>query len=135
MSRAGTCIVLTIVALCGWAAVGAVAAAGAEPFVEQAVFARGVQAREPVEVAQSFPRDVGQIYFFTRIVGMPAAAEVRHVWIYDGKELANVALHVGGAPWRTWSSKRILPAWVGDWSVEVRDASGRVLATGTCRVE
>jgi hypothetical protein len=36
---------------------------------------------------------------------------------------------MGGSPWRTWSSKTIPPEWSGEWSVEIRDASGAVLET------
>ncbi len=98
-------------------------------------FARAVEAREPVGEAQVFPGDVDRLFFFTQLAGGEGAGEVRHVWLYDGREMASVTLAVHGPTWRTWSSKTILPEWRGDWAVEVRDASGAVLATGTCRVE
>jgi len=99
-------------------------------------FARGVEAREPMGEAKSFPAGVGRLFFFTQISGAGATGdEIRHVWIYDGREVADVALPVEGPTWRTWSSKQILPQFRGDWSVEVRDGAGRVLLTDTCQVE
>jgi len=109
--------------------------ARAELSVVRHAFARGVEAREPVGEAQVFPADVGRLFFFTQLSGVEGAGEVRHVWIYDGREVASVTLPAQGPTWRTWSSKTILPEYRGDWAVEVRDASGAVLATGTCRVE
>jgi len=38
---------------------------------------------------------------------------------------------VGGSPWRTWSRKEMRAGDAGPWTVEARDASGRVLATAT----
>lgn len=111
------------------------APAPAEMTVVRHAFARAVEAREPVGEAQVFPADVGRLFFFTQLAGVEGAGEVRHLWIYDGREVGSVALAVQGPTWRTWSSKTILPAYRGDWAVEVRDASGAVLATGTCRVE
>jgi len=95
-----------------------------------------VEAREPIGVAETFPADVGRLYFFTQLAGAaPGGEPIRHVWIYDGREVADVDLRAEGSSWRTWSSKQILPQFRGDWSVEVRDGSGRVLLTATCRVE
>ncbi len=103
--------------------------------VGRALFARGVVAREPVGVARVFPPDVGEVYFFTHVLGAETPTEILHVWIYDGREVAIVPLAVESPSWRTWSSKRILPEWRGDWTVEVRDLDGTVLYTGTFRVE
>jgi hypothetical protein len=114
---------------------GATIAAWAELSVSRHTFARGVEAREPVDAAAVFPADVGVVYFFTQIVGATGPTELRHVWIYDGKEMASVPLSVGGSGWRTWSSKRILSQYIGDWTVEVRDALDTVVLSATCRIE
>ena len=85
--------------------------------------------------SETFPPDVGQVYFFTQILGAAEPSDIVHVWIYDGREVAIVPLVVNGPSWRTWSSKRILPEWRGDWTVEVRDSASRVLLSATCRIE
>jgi hypothetical protein len=94
-----------------------------------------VVAREPVAASETFPAEVGELYFFTQVVGASGRAEVLHVWIYDGREVAIVPLAVEGSRWRTWSKKRILPHFIGDWTVEVRGVGGEVLLSATCRVE
>lgn len=116
-------------------ALGLASAAWAGVTVERHAFATAVEAREPVGEGATFPADVGRLYFFTQIRGVGEGDRVRHVWIYDGREVADVALAVSGPVWRTWSSKAVPPSWRGDWAVEVRDAAGAVLATAGCRVE
>lgn len=98
-------------------------------------FARGVEAKEPVGVASSFPAGVGKLYFFTQLSGAAGPAEVLHVWLYDGREVAIYPLEVGGSPWRTWSATAVGSEQRGDWTVEVREVGGGVLASATCRVE
>ncbi len=44
-------------------------------------------------------------------------------------------LPVNGEGWRTWSSKSILESWTGEWSVDVLDSAGEVLATKTFTIE
>jgi len=111
------------------------AAARAEISVVRHAFARGIEAREPVGEAQVFPADVGTLVFFTQVAGVQGGSEVRHVWIYDGREVASIPLAVQGPTWRTWSAKTVLPEHRGDWTVEVRDAAGALLLTAVCRVE
>ncbi len=114
---------------------GLATAAAAGVSVERYAVATAVEAREPVGEGATFPADVGRLYFFTQVRGAGEGDRVRHVWIYDGREVADVALTVSGPVWRTWSSKAVPPSWRGDWTVEVRDAAGAVLATAGCRVE
>lgn len=103
--------------------------------VARSAFCRAVEAREPVGEATVFPADVGEVTFFTQIVGAGGADQVLHVWIYDGREMAIVPLDVEGPSWRTWSTKRILPEWKGDWIVEVRTVDGEVVHEARMRIE
>lgn len=111
------------------------AVALAEILVVRHAFARGIEAREPLGAARVFPADVGTLTFFTQVAGVEGSSEVRHVWIYDGREVASIPLAVQGPTWRTWSTKTVLPEQRGDWTVEVHDAAGAVLLTADCRVE
>ncbi len=79
--------------------------------------------------AGEFSADAGQVYCLTRVMNLDASETVTHVWYHEGKTKARVELKVGSADWRTWSSKRILPAWTGDWEVKVLDVNGMVLAS------
>ena len=67
--------------------------------------------------------------FQTRVLGGTMGAMVRHVWLREGRWVETIPLELGGTHWRTHSRKTL---WgVGTWTVEARDASGRVLASDT----
>jgi hypothetical protein len=116
-------------------AAGAGRAAFAELSVARQAFASGIESKEPAGVATSFPSGVGKLYFFTQLVGSGAPAEILHVWLYDGQEVAIFPIEVKSTPWRTWSVRAIAPEQRGDWTVEVREVGGRVLSSATCRIE
>jgi len=101
----------------------------AAPEVTRAVLATGVQDREPVGVAETFPMDVGTLYFYTVFEGDFPEQTVRHVWLREGEEVGRVELRARGPRWRTWSTKAIPSDWTGPWTVQVQDAQGNVLAS------
>lgn len=83
----------------------------------------------PVDRIESYRADFGKLYCFTRIVGAQEDTVVTHVWYYQDAELARVTLPVRSSDWRTYSSKRFLPQWAGQWSVVVLDGEGNEIAT------
>ena len=95
--------------------------------------ATGVENRQPVGVADTFPSDVGKVYAWMRVTGATDQA-IQVVWSY-GSLTFNVPLEIGGSPWRTWSSKIILPVWTGEWTVEVLDAQGESITGTTFMIE
>ena len=97
--------------------------------VSQAVVATGIEDREPVGEATTFPADVGTVYFYTVFEGDFPEQRLEHVWLRDGEEVARVPLTVRGPRWRTWSAKTIPAEWAGSWTVRVVDASGGELAS------
>lgn len=110
-------------------------AADGDISVTQAVVATAVEDREPVGAAETFPSDVGQVYFYTVFEGDFPETEVEHVWLRDGEEVARVPLTVRGPRWRTWSSKRILADWTGAWTAQVVGPDGAVLESVDFTVE
>ena len=82
-----------------------------------------------------FAAETGQVYCLTRIMNLDPSSTVTHAWYYEGKTMARVELTVGSADWRTWSSKRILPAWTGSWEVKVLDADDMVLGSAGFVIE
>ena len=97
------------------------------------VIARSVQDLEPVGAGDDFPSNVGQLAGWTRVTGA-ANTTIEHVWRYQGMENV-IPLRIGqGSPWRTWSRKTIPSDWTGQWTFEVRDAGGNVIATTTFTV-
>jgi hypothetical protein len=71
---------------------------------------------------------VGTVIFWTRLAGGAPGRWVEHVWFHGENEIARVRQKVEGSTWRTWTRKRILPEWTGDWRVEVRAEDGTLLA-------
>ena len=102
------------------------ASAGLALMVE-AQLCTGIEERIPMGVAESFGANVEKVYLWCQVTGAADTTVVKHVWSYEGKEMATVELPVKSAAWRTWSYKTILPEWTGNWEVKVLDAEGDVL--------
>jgi hypothetical protein len=95
--------------------------------VTEMVICTGVEERVPVGADTMFLNTVEQLYCFTKISGAAAEESISHVWYYVDNEMAKVDLTIAGDPWRTWSSKRIIEEWSGNWRVDVVTASGEIL--------
>jgi len=74
-----------------------------------------------------------RVTFATRVTGGGAGESIRHVWLRDGKVEQSIRLRLGGASWRTHSTKTL--GRPGVWAVEARDEQGRVLARVDLTVE
>ena len=103
--------------------------------VEESAIALGVTDRQPVGADSTFAGDVGRVFCWTLVAGAEGETTLHHVWFHGDQEMADLTLNVGGSPWRTWSSKAIMPEWTGAWRVEVRDSAGNVVATIRFTVE
>ncbi|SHI53511.1 Protein of unknown function [Malonomonas rubra DSM 5091] len=101
--------------------------ATAELLVADAVITTAIEKQMPVDNIKSYPADYGKLFCFTRVTGAEAATSVTHVWYYQDNEMARVTLPIGSADWRTYSSKRFLPQWSGQWKVVVVDEEGQQL--------
>ncbi len=98
--------------------------------VARAVFTSEVVDREPTDELDQLTTDYGRVYFFTELVGVEGYT-LTHRWQYGGEVIAEVPFEIGGPRWRVYSSKDLLPGWIGEWTVTVVDASGNVLAQHT----
>jgi len=87
-----------------------------------------VENQMPVDQIESYPADFGKLYCFTRIVGAQKDTEITHVWYYQDNEMARVSLSVRSSNWRTYSSKRFLPQWAGEWKVVILDEEENEIA-------
>jgi cytoskeleton protein RodZ len=72
-------------------------------------------------------------YFWTRVRGGRAGQAIKHVWSVNGRVEQSITLRLGGADYRTYSTKTLYRT--GSWTVEARDEAGRVLATGSFTCE
>lgn len=97
--------------------------------VAEGTITTAIEDQMPVDKIDSYRADFGKLYCYTRIVGAQGDTEVTHVWYYQDNELARVTLSVRSADWRTYSSKRFLPQWAGQWKVVVLDADKNEIAT------
>jgi hypothetical protein len=122
------CIWIVAAAMLLVAALAANSAAQAVT-VAEVVICRDVMDRAPVGAAEVIPADTARVYCFTRVEGATADTEITHNWYYQGSLKASVVLPVRGRDWRTWSSKRLIPAWKGEWMVEVLGQDGTALAS------
>ncbi len=112
------------VALLSLMALVNVSAANAE--VARAVVTTAVVDREPVSDLTSIPASDSSAIFFTELRNMEGAV-ITHLWKFNGEVMAEVKFNVGGARWRVWSSKNLMPEWYGEWIVDVLDDTGNVL--------
>ncbi len=97
----------------------AVASTPATLEVADIAIAKGVENREAVEPGDTFTSDVAKLYCWTKITGGQEGDSITHRWIKDGVVMGEVKLNVNASPWRTFSSKAIMPEWKGNWSVEI----------------
>ncbi len=95
--------------------------------VVDAVITTAVIDRSPVDQVKAFPIQNGKLFCFTRIIGAEDSTEVYHVWYRGTQLMSRIKLPVDSPDWRTWSAKRFLDDWSGEWHVEIQDANGSVL--------
>ncbi len=91
-----------------------------------AKFANEILDRQPQGTQESYPANVGKLYFWTLVTGAEEPAEVTHTWYFNDEKAGEVPLSIKYPRMRTWSSKTI-PEKTGTWRVEVKDSSGNVL--------
>ncbi len=103
-------------------------AVAADLQVADGAITTAIENQMPVDRVESYNADFGKLYCFTRIVGAEVDTEVTHVWYFRGNEMARVTLPVRSADWRTYSSKRFLPQWAGEWQVVVLDGQQKEIA-------
>lgn len=94
--------------------------------VARAVFTSQIVDREPVDDLATIPNAQQQVYFFSELRHLEGQI-ITHRWEYQGQVMAEVKFKVGGPRWRVYSSKNLLPEWVGQWTVLVLDESGQPL--------
>ncbi|MDP2647393.1 MAG: DUF2914 domain-containing protein [Desulfobacterales bacterium] len=87
--------------------------------LDTAVIGTNIENREAVGVNTVFPADIEKLYCLTVVSGATTETMITHVWYWKDQEMARIVLPVKSINWRTFSSKTIIPRWVGDWHVAV----------------
>jgi len=97
--------------------------------VDEMVFCRGIEQRNPVDTATHFPDSIERVFCYTRLSITENDTSISHVWYYNDTQMAIVDLAVNARSWRTWSSKRIVKEWAGTWRVDVISSTGIIICS------
>jgi Protein of unknown function (DUF2914) len=99
-------------------------------WVARATLTTAVQDREPIDSVSSLSNDKTTLYYFTEVRDM-AGQTIKHRWEHNGEVMAEVEFQIGGPRWRVYSSKTLVPTWLGDWKVSATDAAGNPLSVSS----
>jgi hypothetical protein len=103
--------------------------------VARLVVGTGVENREPVGVAETFPASTEKVYCFLEATNISQDMEVSFVWFHEEKEIWKIRLPLKMGPkWRTNASKS-LGGLQGNWKVEIKDAAGNLVQDVKFKVE
>lgn len=94
--------------------------------VAKAAFTLSVVNHEPEGNLTQVENSNHKVLFFTDLRHF-SGQKVRHVWFYNNKQMASVEYTVKGPRWRVWSSKSLIPTWLGKWTVKVMDENNAVV--------
>jgi hypothetical protein len=103
--------------------------------IARLVIGTGVEDREPVGVADTFPATTEKVYCFLEATEILKDTEISFVWFHGEKEMLKTNLPLQTGPkWRTFADKKI-GGMKGDWKVEVRDVKGTLVKDTKFKVE
>lgn len=105
--------------------------------IERAVLTSAVENREPVDNLGSnvvVGEQPVEVTFFTQVLNQ-TDAKVSHLWFRENQLMAEVPLAIGSPNWRTYSTKTILPDWLGRWRVLVVDGDQNIILEYEFNVE
>jgi len=98
--------------------------------IKRAQFTNDIQNREPTDLVEGLflakAEGLRRIYFFSELINLKGQT-IRHQWMREGKLKSELKFNVGGNRWRVNSSKRLNPAAMGNWQVQVVNEAGDIL--------
>jgi len=94
--------------------------------VKRSQFTTAIVNREPTDNVVTLTNNSDKIYFFTELSNLKGH-KITHRWKYENKLMAEIKFKVASDRWRVFSSKKLKPGWVGQWSVELVDENGTPL--------
>lgn len=107
----------------------AVSTSGYAGEVTRAMFTIGVDNREPVIMVDSIDSSsYTSISFFTELQDL-SGNNITHQWTFNGDVMFEKTFEVKGPRWRVWTSKTLIPSWIGTWTVNVLDDDRTVLSS------
>ena len=106
--------------------------------IHNAVAARNVANRAPIDAASTFPASVGKVYCYTDVSptdAAPSTTSLIHRWYLGDQSQGETRLKVAGNHWRTYSNRSVSEAKTGAWRVDLVDSAGNVLQVVRFTVE
>jgi len=95
--------------------------------IARLVVGTGVENKEPVGIAETFPASTEKVFCFLEATNIAQDTEISFVWLHGQKEMLKVLLPLKMGPkWRTYAHKN-LAGLKGDWTVEIRSADGNLV--------
>ncbi len=76
-----------------------------------------------------------RVYFWMEVDGARVGQVLRHIWIFRGREMQEIALTLKAERWATWSYKTFFPGQTGAWLLELRDEEDDLLGSWSCFCE
>lgn len=87
-----------------------------------------IENKEPVGVQEDFPPTTETLIAWCRVTGATSPTAVKAVWIRNGDEVKTTDLRILSSSYRTHSTMMVAKKY-GNWTVEVRDQSGKVIGS------
>jgi hypothetical protein len=128
-------LLLALLAVIIWGMSVPAAAQDKEFTIARLVVGTGVENKEPVGVAETFPSTTEKVYCFLEATEISKDTEVSFVWFLGDKEMLKTNLPLTMGPkWRTFANKNV-GGMKGDWKVEIRDSGGNLVKEVKFKVE
>jgi len=106
-----------------------------EMAITRVVVGTGVENREPVGAAETFPASTEKVYCFIEAADIGKDTELSFIWFLGDKEMRKINMPLRAGPkWRTWTYKNI-GGQKGGWKIEIKDAEGKLLKEVKFKVE
>lgn len=99
--------------------------------VEKLLFTSALSAdNQPVEDILEISSAANRLYCFMTVSSSQLPQELRHVWLGPAGEVwAEIPLNIKHSPVNTWSYVSLAGKRAGEWQLQVKDASGKTLAS------
>lgn len=101
---------------------------------EMAVTTKIVRGKPIDSVHRISHRSIRTLFCYTRGVKDPSVDRLKHRWSRNGTVVETMDLPAPGRSFAISSSRRVTPADVGDWRVDLLDPDGRVIRSVSFRM-
>lgn len=95
--------------------------------IHQAQLTTAIKDRQPVDsISDSVSRYQREVTFYSDIQNATGQT-LSHRWRFNDQALATIPFKISSDRYRTWSTKKMSNAWIGQWHIEIIDNQQNVL--------